>query len=283
MNKRALYWKALEGGRAACLLCGHHCVIEDGAAGRCGVRANIRGALYASGYGKVSSLALDPIEKKPLLRFKRGSKILSVGGFGCNLRCGFCQNSSISLEYSGALEGAGRMSPEELVILAEGCVAQGNIGVAFTYNEPFTGYEFALEGAKAVKAAGLCCVLVTNGYVNPEPLLEILPYIDAMNIDLKAFSEEFYRRVGGGLAAVKDTIATASKRCHVEITTLVIPGENERDAGPIAEFIASVDENIPLHLTRFYPRYKYLDRPETPLEVLLALKKTAQKHLKYVF
>ena len=283
MNRPALYWEALEKGAVCCRLCPHNCVIGPSQFGFCGARQNTGGELIAASYSRVSSLALDPIEKKPLRLFKRGSAVLSIGSFGCNLRCGFCQNASISAEYGDALEQADTLPPEALAAFAVTVVEKGNIGVAYTYNEPLIGYEYVLDAAKLVRAAGLSNILVTNGFINSEPLQELLPFIDAMNIDLKGFTAGFYERVFGGLDAVKQTITAAARRCHVEVTTLVIPGENEADVEPIAEWIASVDPDIPLHLTRFFPRYKYVGKEPTRRETLQTLAETAKKHLKHVF
>jgi len=281
----AAFWSGAGNGAARCELCPHTCKIPEGAAGMCGVRRNITGKLYAEGYGKVSSIALDPIEKKPLHMFHPGNCVLSLGGFGCNLRCPFCQNSDISMEYGQAWRDAETLSPEDVAALAVKTVPDGNIGVAYTYNEPLTGYEFVRDCAGLVREAGLHNVLVTNGYINAEPLEALLPLIDAMNIDLKGFTQGFYKGLGGNLEAVKETIALAHKRCHVEITTLVIPGENDADAEieAMARWIASFGPEIPLHLTRFYPRYRYADRTTTPHETMRRLGEIAGKYLEHVF
>ena len=282
-DRPAMFRSGAEGGAVRCALCPHGCKIPENAAGRCGVRENIGGALRASGYGRVSSVALDPVEKKPLYRFHPGKRVLSVGGFGCNLRCPFCQNCEISLEQGGAWRRAKDLSPEDIAALAKKAVPDGSIGVAYTYNEPLIGYEFLYDCAELVREAGLLNVVVTNGYINREPLEELLPLIDAMNIDLKGFTDGFYQKLGGALSPVLRTIALAHKRCHVEITTLVIPGENEDGVAELAAWIASLDPEIPLHLTRFFPRYHYSDRPPTPRETVLRLRDTAQKYLKNVF
>jgi len=304
-----MYWSAAEAGGVLCGLCPHGCRIAAGAAGICGVRENHGQRLLASGYGVVSSIALDPIEKKPLYLFHPGKYILSIGGFGCNLKCRFCQNHEISVSYSdsrpgsscgsaggeGAMHAKGggarapgggrgrRLSPDDVARLAMQTVPDGNIGVAYTYNEPMVGYEFLHDCASLIREAGLHNVLVTNGYICPEPLEELLPFVDAMNIDLKGFSDVFYRRVGGDLETVKRTIELASLHCHVEVTTLVIPGENEGDIEGIAKWLSSVDPDIPLHLSRFFPRYQYAGRSPTPRETILALREVARKHLNHVF
>ena len=194
--------RKIVGTAAACPVCLHHCRLMDGQYGRCGARKNENGKIICDNYGKVTALALDPIEKKPLRHFFPGSMILSVGSYGCNLSCPFCQNHEISMARS---ENTGwrMMRPEELADLAEDCRGRGNIGVAFTYNEPLAGYEFVRETARLVHERGMKNVLVTNGTAKLPVLEELLPYIDAMNIDLKGFTEEYYRKLGGSLETVK--------------------------------------------------------------------------------
>jgi len=217
--------------------------------------------------------------------FYPGKRILSVGGFGCNLRCPFCQNSDISIECRKSWHAAERLTPEDIVSLAVETVPRGNIGVAYTYNEPLIGWEFARDCAGLVRDAGLCNVLVTNGHINREPLEALLPIVDAMNIDLKGFTPGFYKKLGGNLEAVKQAIALALERCHVEITTLVIPGENdsEEEIAALAKWVASLDPEIPLHLTRFFPRHRYADRAATPRESIRRLGEIAGGYLKNIF
>ncbi|MCL2159123.1 MAG: AmmeMemoRadiSam system radical SAM enzyme [Oscillospiraceae bacterium] len=283
MNEAQFYARA-DGKAVVCALCPHNCSINDGQAGICGVRQNKGGTLYAAGYGLVSSIALDPIEKKPLYMFHPGKNVLSIGGFGCNLHCPFCQNCEISLEYKSRWESAERLSPEKIVALAKYYVPERNIGIAYTYNEPFVGYEFVYDCAKLVCEAGLKNVLVTNGTISPEPLEKLLPYIDAMNIDLKGFTNRFYKNLGGDFEAVKETIKAAYKRCHIEITTLIIPGENDSDEeiASLAKWLASLDRAIFLHLTRFYPRHKYSDKAPTTQDTILRLREVAKKYLENV-
>jgi pyruvate formate lyase activating enzyme len=245
------------------------------------VRENRAGKVAYTAYGKVSSVALDPIEKKPLRLFHPGKRILSVGGVGCNLRCPFCQNFELSAEFGHRRTKT--LSPEQVAALAVEAVPDGNIGVAYTYNEPLIGVEFVLDCAKLIRGAGLCNVLVTNGMINKGPLEELLPLIDAMNIDLKGFTGDFYRGLGGDLETVKQTITLSRGRCHVEVTTLVIPGENEDDIEPLSAWLASLDPEIPLHLSRFFPRYRYADRQPTPVETLFRLRDVAGRFLKNVF
>ena len=279
----AEYWEHAENKIVYCSLCPHNCRIHNGTSGRCGMRKNRDGELIASGYGLISSIALDPIEKKPLYCFQPGKNILSVGGFGCNFHCQFCQNYEISLEYKERLSTAEILTPGELTLLAKRTIQGGNIGIAYTYNEPLIAYEFVRDTAKLIREAGLFNVLVTNGYINKAPLEALLPLIDAMNIDLKSFRSEFYKNVGGDTETVKENIALSRKHCHIEVTTLVIPGENEESIEELATWLASIDAEIPLHLSRFFPRYHYAEKQPTPAETIYKLIKTAKKYLKNVF
>ena len=214
---------------ARCEVCFRRCEIAEGRTGFCGARGVRDGVVRAVNYGKITSLALDPIEKKPLSRFFPGSRILSVGSYGCNLRCPFCQNYEIS--WSDAAwryeRRAKSMLPEELVDLAAGLRSSGNIGIAFTYNEPLIGYEFVLDTARLAKERGLKNVLVTNGTAQLSVLEKLGPYIDAMNIDLKAFTEDAYKKLGGDLDTVKRFITKSAEESHVEITSLIVPGLND--------------------------------------------------------
>ncbi|MCL2865315.1 MAG: AmmeMemoRadiSam system radical SAM enzyme [Lachnospiraceae bacterium] len=267
-----------------CRLCPHNCSLQEGEAGRCKVRRNLAGKIKSDTYGKVSVMGLDPIEKKPLKMYESGKNILSIGSFGCNLHCPFCQNHEISLVCQ-RLNGQD-YSVDELVGLAIQMQERNNIGIAYTYNEPLVGYEFVLDCAKKIKAVGLKNVLVSNGYINPEPLADMLPYIDAMNIDLKAYRESFYEKLGGSLAPVKQTIEHAHKQCHVEITTLIIPGENDaaEEMEQMVKWIGRVSSEIPLHLSRFFPQYHYYGNYEpTPRETMFRLQEIAKQYLHYVF
>jgi pyruvate formate lyase activating enzyme len=228
-------------------------------------------------------MALDPIEKKPLYHFHPGSYILSVGSYGCNLRCPFCQNHEISMADKQRA-GVEYISPEQLVEYAVKLKPRGNIGVAFTYNEPLIGYEYVRDCAKIAKEQGLKLVLVSNGYVHEEPLKKLLPLIDAMNIDLKAFTEEFYIKLSGHIEPVKRAIEIALKQCHVEVTTLIVPGENDspEEMRELSVWLAGVDENIPLHISRFFPRYNMADRNATPVGTVYSLADIAREKLKFV-
>ena len=275
-----------------CNVCFRHCKIEENSTGFCGARTCKNGELVAANYGKLTSLALDPIEKKPLKMFHPGSKVLSIGSYGCNLRCPFCQNSSISwsqnaFEYK---DKADYYSPEEIVKAALDLRSRGNIGLAFTYNEPLIGYEFIRDTAKLSKEAGMKNVLVTNGTATLDILNEISPYIDAMNIDLKAFTPSFYKSfLDGDFQMVKDFITAAVQFCHVELTTLIIPDENnsEEEMREQAAWIAGLEKQfnkkIPLHITRFYPAFKLTDKEPTSVSTIMNLVKIAKENLEFVF
>lgn len=267
-----------------CQVCVHHCKLNEGQWGLCRARKKEGGKIICKNYGQVSSLALDPIEKKPLKRFFPGSKILSVGSFGCNLRCPFCQNHEISMVKPDLSEDC-YLSPATLSEIAADCRKKGNIGVAYTYNEPLVGWEYVLHTAKLVREAGMKNVLVTNGTASPDILEQLLPYIEAMNIDLKGFTEEYYKKLGGSLSAVKAFIARAAAGCHVELTTLIVPGENDSvsEMEEEAAWIASISEEIPLHVSRFFPRFQMQDREATDVEHVYRLAETARKYLKYVY
>lgn len=267
-----------------CELCFHHCQLAEGQTGFCRARICRDGAVVPLSYGKLTSLALDPIEKKPLRRFRPRSLILSVGSFGCNLRCPFCQNHEISMAGDGTIQTVD-MSPEQLADKAAELIPRGNIGVAYTYNEPLVGYEYVRDCAAAVHGRGMVNVLVSNGTIEEQPWRELLPYLDAANIDLKGFTPEWYRRLGGDLDTVKRSIALAAEQCHVEVTTLLVPGENDSvdEIRALAQWLASVSPDIPLHLSRFFPRYQMQDRPPTPVERVYQLAEEARNWLTYVY
>ena len=276
--------KSLQKREAVCPVCPHHCLLAEGQTGRCRARKNREGKIVSINYGKLTSLMLDPIEKKPLRRFFPGSRILSVGSFGCNLACPFCQNYEISMADSGQAHWQ-EVTPEALAGLAQEYQSYGNIGVAFTYNEPLVGYEFVRDTARLVRERGMKNVLVTNGCAEPLVLEELLPYVDAMNIDLKGFTGEWYEKLGGDLETVKRFIARAAQDCHVELTTLIVPGENdsEEEMDREARWIASLDWEIPLHVTRFFPQYRMADKVPTPVERVYRLRNTAAQWLRYVY
>lgn len=274
---------------AICQVCPHHCRIPEGAFGRCRARKNVGGKIICSNYGKITSIALDPIEKKPLAYFHPGSKVLSVGSYGCNLACPFCQNYEIAAagekDFAGAQNSRSllELAPEELCTIAQREQQRGNIGIAFTYNEAMVGYEFVRDSARLAHDAGMLNVLVTNGMACLPVLEEVLPHIDSMNIDLKGFRPEIYRRLGGDLETVKAFITRSAGKCHVELTSLIVPGLNDsvEDMQAEAEWIAAIDPDIPLHITRYFPRYKMREEA-TDIALLMKLQKTAQKSLRRV-
>jgi pyruvate formate lyase activating enzyme len=282
MPMEAMFYEKESGGAVRCHLCPHNCLIKPGGNGVCRVRHNKDGVLYTMNYGKVTSAALDPIEKKPLHRYKPGSYILSIGTYGCNFKCPHCQNWTIAHTTPSTVD----MTPGMVAKKAVELVNEGNIGVAYTYNEPFIWYEFVYDTCREVKKNGLSNVLVTNGFVNRKPLEKITPFIDAMNIDVKAFTEEFYHQnCRGSLRKVKETIEYSARHCHVEITTLVIPGLNDEDEEMkrLSEWLASISPDITLHLSRFFPNYRMKDRPPTPLATLKRLKEIASRQLMHVY
>ena len=275
---------------AVCKVCFRHCNIPEGGLGFCGARTCADGEVTAANYGRITSLALDPIEKKPLARFMPGSMILSAGSYGCNLRCPFCQNYQISWseEAYRFADRAEYIPPDELARIALSCRDRGNIGVAFTYNEPLIGYEYIRDTAKLVHEQGMKNVIVTNGTADLQILGELAPYIDAMNIDLKGFTDRYYNEVlGGDRAMTMAFIEEAVKHCHVELTTLVVPGENdsEDEMRLMTEWIAGLTngEEIPLHISRFFPRFHMTDRDATKVRLVYRLAEVARERLRYVY
>jgi len=278
-----------------CPLCPRRCAIPEGGTGFCRARGVRDGKVVPLHYGRISSLALDPIEKKPLARFHPGSTVLSVGSFGCNLDCTFCQNASIARDFlPQEPEGARTATPQELAGIARRLVPQGNVGLAFTYNEPLVGFEFVRDCAREVRKAGLLNVLVSNGYLCPDPFDALLPLLDAANLDVKSFSEAYYHGLcgapapgalgsavpaangcgKGALASVMRNVESAVRHgVHVEVTYLVLDGAND-DAAQVreaAEWLASLGRGIPLHITRSFPRRFDLERAPTPAETLRRL------------
>ena len=281
---------------AVCGVCFRHCNISEGGTGFCGARTCQDGQVVPENYGKITALMLDPIEKKPLSRFHPGSRILSVGSYGCNLRCPFCQNYDISWGEAVNIreKKSEEITPQELADTALFYRDRGNIGVAFTYNEPLIGYEFVRDTAKIVHEAGMLNVLVSNGTAELSVLEELLPYIDAMNIDLKGFTDEYYSEVlDGSRKMVMDFIERAVKDCHVELTTLIIPGENdsEDEIRRMSKWIAGLKDkdgnvmggDIPLHISRFFPRFHMTDRDATEVKKVYRLAEIAREELRYVY
>ena len=280
---------------ARCDVCFRHCELKDGQVGSCGARMGVDGEVRPVYYGRISSLALDPIEKKPLARFHPGSRILSVGSLGCNLRCPFCQNHEIAQRDGGEfLVQARELPPAVLAETAEYYRDMGNIGVAFTYNEPLVGWEYVRDTAKLVHEKGMLNVMVTNGCAELSVLEKLSPYIDAMNIDLKGFTDRYYTEVlGGDRGMVMDFIREAVKKCHVELTTLVVPGENDsgEEMRELSQWIAGLPEvsggrqgrDIPLHISRFFPRYRMTEKKPTDVKKIYSLVRVAEESLRYVY
>ncbi len=274
----ARHYEKLDERKVRCQLCPHECVIADGKAGFCGVRINNGGKLSAARYGRVAAIHIDPIEKKPLYHFYPGSDILSVGSVGCDLRCDFCQNVELVLgERPGSY-----IPPHEL---ASSAGRYGSIGVAYTYNEPMIWFEYIMDAGKLVRDAGLKNALVTNGYVNPEPLEELLTVIDAMNIDLKSMDNRFYQKLcKGTVEPVLHTIQRASRSCHVEVTNLLVTNQNDSPEliAKLVDFIHSVDPKIPLHFSRYFPHYKMAE-PLTPPSALKEAYRIAAEKLSHIY
>ncbi|MDO4870090.1 MAG: AmmeMemoRadiSam system radical SAM enzyme [Bacillota bacterium] len=273
---------------AKCEVCFRHCDIPEGERGACGARINRGGVIEAGNYGRITGLALDPIEKKPLAEFYPGSMILSAGSYGCNLRCPFCQNHEISWSEYAIKQGrrAEFLSPQSLTDLAVRYRKRGNIGVAFTYNEPLIGYEFVRDTARLVHEAGMKNVMVTNGTASLEVLAELTPYIDAMNIDIKCFSADKYAEVlGGDLEMTMAFIREAAGHCHVELTSLIVPGLNdsEEEMRKLTEWIAGIDEGMPLHVSRLFPRFRMNEGKPTDTVLIYRLVEVASERLKSVY
>ena len=279
---------------AVCEVCFRHCDIKEGALGACNARGCKDGKIVAVNYGRVTALALDPVEKKPLSRFCPGSKILSYGSYGCNLFCPFCQNYDISRTDGSEFEPEDKLTPEGLADIAFKFKDRGNIGVAYTYNEPLVSYEFVRDTAKLVHEMGMKNVLVTNGTAELAVLEEILPYIDAMNVDIKSMSADTYRNVlKGDLAMTRAFIERAVKDCHVELTMLIVPcmNDSEEEMRELTDWISgltdkdgnTIGNKIPLHISRFFPRYKMTDRAATDVGKIYSLADIAREKLKYVY
>ena len=280
----AAWWQPLENGQAACTLCPIGCRLREGQDGPCGTRANLQGTMVPLNYGRIVSLGLDPIEKKPLYHFHPGRSITSAAAPGCNLHCLFCQNWTISQEKDLPTQ---EISPEQLAQIA---VRENSVGLAFTYSEPLVWFEFVRDTGRASHAAGLKNVLVTNGFLNPEPLAELLPLIDAANIDLKSMDDSFYRKVCKArldpvLAAIRQFVAAG---VHVELTNLVIPGRNDSDEQlqHLVDFVANLEQQysvaVPLHFSAYHPAYK-MTAPATPRATLLRALAIARRQLTWVY
>ena len=278
MKKEASFWTKLEDNKLQCNLCNHKCIINENKSGICGVRINDGGKLYTSIYGSCSSIAADPIEKKPLYHFYPGTLALSMGTIGCNFKCDHCQNYSISTvdkQYHYMKE----IDPEQVVEYAKQYSCQG---VSYTYNEPTIWHEFCFDSAKLVKKGGLYTCYVSNGYIDEDALKEISSYLDAMNIDVKAFNEDFYKNIcKARLKPVLKTCKLAKELgIHIELTYLVIPGYND-SRNEVRSFckwiIDTLDNQTPVHFSRFHPDHNMTDVPRTPMETLLKIYNIAKE------
>jgi len=279
MKKEALFWEKREDGKIQCLLCPVGCVIAEGKMGVCMGRKNEGGTLYATNYGRLVSIAIDPIEKKPLYHFHPGTQILSTGPNGCNMRCQQCQNWTISQEESPTEF----VTPEDLVRIASN---EDSVGIAYTYTEPLIWYEYVLDTAKIARENDLANVLVTNGYIHEEPLKKLLPHVDAMNIDLKSMEDDFYKKIcKAKLPPVLRAIELSHKNgIHIEITNLLMPtlNDSEEQIQKLVDFVADLSDRIPVHFSRYFPSYQ-MDLPPTPMESLQKAFLLAKRKLKYVF
>ncbi|OGC12339.1 AmmeMemoRadiSam system radical SAM enzyme [candidate division WOR-1 bacterium RIFOXYA12_FULL_52_29] len=286
MTREALFYKKLEDQKVKCELCPHHCLISDRGRGICGVRENQGGELISLVYGKLVSAQIDPIEKKPLFHFLPGSTTYSIATVGCNFRCDFCQNFGISQSPRDKKVIVGQeTSPEQIV---EAALESKTLSISYTYTEPTIYYEYALDCAKLAREKGLKNIFITNGYIDPAPLEAIAPYLDAANIDLKSFRDDFYRKIcGGQLMPVLETIKLMKKlKIWIEVTTLIIPGVNDslEELAEIAGFIRGLGEETPWHVSGFYPANKMLDRPPTPASALSKAREIGLKSgLQYVY
>ena len=285
--KEAMLYEKLSDGKVKCNLCNHRCTIKDGNYGICGVRQNTDGSLYTLVYDKIIASHIDPIEKKPLFQFYPGSTAYSVATVGCNFKCKHCQNADISqlpMERKGYVVGE-KIGPEEM---AEAARRSGCQSIAYTYTEPTVFFELAYDTAQKAHDKGIKNIFVSNGYMTPEALKEISPYLDGINIDLKAFTEKFYKDIcGARLAPVLDTIRLAKNLgIWVEVTTLVIPtlNDSEDELRQIAEFLTDADVSIPWHISQFYPTYQLTNLPRTPVETLHRAREIGlESGLRYVY
>jgi pyruvate formate lyase activating enzyme len=271
MLKEAMLYDKTEGDKVSCFLCSHRCLIPNGKYGICNVRENRGGMLYTHAYGEIIAKHIDPIEKKPLYHFLPGSRSFSIATIGCNFQCGFCQNWQISQVKEAKALGlhSDEVKPEDVIRQAK---RSGTKSISYTYSEPTIFFEYAYEISQLAKKEGLFNVFVTNGYMTKEMIQTIYPYLDAANIDLKSFRDDYYRNIcKGRLAPVLESIEQMKKlNIWIEVTTLIVPGQNdsEEELRKIADFLAQLDPSIPWHISRFYPQYKMEDLESTPLRIL---------------
>lgn len=276
--KEAMFYDKKEDGNLKCELCPHNCLIKEDKRGICRVRVKHNGKLYTENYGQISSMGVDPIEKKPLYHFYPSKDILSIGTYGCNFSCDFCQNYRISQKNPATTY----QTPDDIINQAK---KRNIMGIAYTYSEPMVWYEFVYETAKKAHQAGLKNVLVTNGFINQKPLVELIKYIDAANIDLKSFNNDFYKKIcGGKLKPVLESISYMNNKIHIELTTLIITDHNDKmeELEEIFNWIADLNPEIPLHLSRYFPNYK-MDKPPTAEKKMEAAYNLAKKYLEYVY
>jgi len=292
--REAKYYNQLDDDRVRCKLCPHTCLIYPGRVGICFVRQNIAGKLYALSYGRISAQHLDPIEKKPLFEFYPGTQIFSVSSIGCSLACPFCQNWELAHPKSRFFKEdpetviektTSELTPEQAVETALNFQKMNNIGIAYTFNEPLIWYEYLLETARLAHIKGLKNVIVTNGYLNTKPLKELLPFIDAVNIDIKGFTEDVYKRLGGRLKPVLEAAILLNSSCHVEVTNLLVP-ELNTDEEEIRSLIGWIADNLgtdtPLHFSRYFPSHR-MSAPPTPTSILEKAKQLGEERLKHVY
>lgn len=276
--KEAMFYEKKGDGTVECLLCPHNCKIKEDKTGICRVRFNQGGVLYSENYGEITSMGVDPIEKKPLYHFYPSNGILSLGTYGCNFSCLFCQNYRISQEKPKTT----KQTPDEIIKHAQ---ERNLMGIAYTYSEPVVWYEYVYETAKKAKNAGLKNVLVSNGFINQEPLKKLSKYLDAANIDLKSFNNDFYKKTcGGSIEPVLETIKYLNNKIHLELTTLIVSNNNDskQELEQIFKWIADVNEDIPVHLSRYFPNYK-MDEPATKEQKMEEAYSLAKKYLNYVY
>ncbi len=277
--REALFFEEVDDDTIRCELCPHHCILKPNQVGICKVRKNVRGVLYSLNYGMVSAAAMDPIEKKPFFHFHPGESIFSVGSWGCNMSCPFCQNWEISQEKPRLRT----FSPTQLVSIAQG---NDSFGIAYTYSEPVVWFEYVLDCARNALKEGLANVIITNGYIEEQPFRLLTQYFSAMNVDLKSFNKEYYHRVlhGERDVVMKNIEFAHQSGVHIEVTTLIVPQDNdsEKEIDELASWLSDVDRSIPLHLSRYYPNYKY-DRPPTEPEKMEKLYEIAKEHLDFVY
>lgn len=276
--REAEYYEKIDSTRVRCTLCPNYCIISLDKYGQCRARKNIDGVLYATNFGETTSIAMDTIEKKPLYHFHPGKLILSISPNSCNMKCPWCQNAEISQEEFPTRF----VSPEDMVKIA---LKNASFGIAYTYTEPLTWYEYIKDTGKIAKERGLKNVLVTNGMINEKPLMEILPLIDAMNIDLKSMNPDVYKRIiKGDLNTVLNTIRIAKKHCHIEVTNLLIPDLNDssEEIKKVVDFVVEIGRDTPLHFSRYFPYYKWTT-PSTPAETIIKAYNIAKEQLHYVY